>query len=80
MTPTLPDSEVWCYVGRMPCCGNIVAVTVDKETLKAYTAREIGKWVRQGMSVERVTLETVHGLKIRRCECKKAKPNIGVAP
>lgn len=79
-TEAVPDSEVMCYVGRKPCCGHLVAVTVDHPDSKNRNAREVGNWIRQGMSVERVTLETVHGLKFQRCECKKAKTTIGAAP
>jgi hypothetical protein len=68
---TLADSEVFCYVGRAGCCGNLVAVTVDKESLKPYTAREVASWIRQGMVIERVSLETFRGLKMQRCTCRE---------
>jgi len=68
--PSLPDSEVYCYIGRQPSCGSVVAVTVDTADSKKRTARYIAEWIREGMAIERVSLETFRGLKMQRCTCK----------
>ena len=73
----LPDSEVMCYIGRTACCGNLVAVTVDTPASKKHTARDVAQWIRDGLTIERVSLETFRGLKMQRCTCKdKAKRGV----
>lgn len=50
------DKDVMAYQGRKGC-GCVVAVTVDLPEYKKDTAKELAKWIRQGLSVERVTCE-----------------------
>jgi hypothetical protein len=45
------------YMGRRSC-GCVVAITVDDPEYKKDTAKEIGKWIRQGLAIERVSIET----------------------
>lgn len=63
--------ETMCYVGRMPCCNKVVAVTMDDgETDRSRLARELASWVRHGMVIERTTLETVRGMRFEKCTCR----------
>lgn len=45
----------WAYAGVLPC-GCIVAVTTDKPKYQRENAREVAKWMRQGMAIDRRTI------------------------
>ncbi len=40
------------YAGSLPC-GCIVAVTIDKPEYARENAREVAKWIRDGMTIGR---------------------------
>ncbi len=64
-------TEPMAYMGRKPCdC--VVALTVDLPELKKDVAKEIGKWIRDGLTVERVSLEVARESFVI-CPHKKAK-------
>jgi len=46
------------YIAKKSC-GCIVAAIVDRPERKNETAREVSKWIRDGLAVERVTVEYV---------------------
>jgi NADPH:quinone reductase-like Zn-dependent oxidoreductase len=46
------------YVG-IKNCGCMVAAMVDNPEHKKDTAKEIAKWIREGLTIERVTAEYV---------------------
>ena len=48
------SEESMCYIGRKTC-GCLVAAMVDSPDHKQDTAREVAKWVREGLALERVT-------------------------
>ena len=47
----------YAYMGREQC-GCVTCVTVDNPEHKSYVAKDIADWVRLGLSVERVPIET----------------------
>ena len=64
-------SEVMAYVGTAPCgCGSLFIV--DDPAHTRDTAKEIGKAIRQGLTVARMPLEEARPL-IQRCP-HQAKP------
>lgn len=46
------------YIGRKPC-GCVVAAMVDNPDDAKETAKEVAKWIKLGLTVERVTHEYV---------------------
>lgn len=64
-------TEPMAYVGRA-ACGCVVAVTVDDPIFTRQTAKEVGKWIRSGLNVERMTVEAARPL-ITRCPHKESK-------
>ena len=44
------------YVGRQEC-GCIIAATVDNPAHKNHVANDLAEWVRDGLTIERLTLE-----------------------
>lgn len=82
------------YMGR-EACGHVVAVMVDNPAHKRDTAREIARWIRDGLTIERGTVaEAREALYLRKhprgaCEnhttghratCKVARATPQVAP
>ena len=61
-------AESMAYISRAPC-GCIRMAVVDSPDHKRDVAREIGKAVRAGESVERVTCEYVRQTKWTRPDC-----------
>lgn len=55
-----------CYIGKLSC-GCVVAACVDIPRCKKETAQDIASWVRDGMTVERVTGKQV---RLTGCEDK----------
>jgi hypothetical protein len=51
------DSEVMCYAARFPGHAGYGAVSVDLSDHKKTTAKDISEWIKDGATVERVTLE-----------------------
>lgn len=48
----------YSYVARK-ACGCMVGATVDDPAHKKDVAREIAEWVREGLTIERVTHDVV---------------------
>jgi hypothetical protein len=55
---TQPTVVPGCYVGVLSC-GCAVAATVDRPEWKRDTARTIAEWIKDGLTVERWTVERV---------------------
>ena len=55
------------YVATVPGCECIVACVVDDPAHSRDTARDIAVWVRDGLTVERHSVEDVREMKFRRC-------------
>ena len=51
-------SESMAYIGRRPC-GCIVFAIMDNPEHRKDVARELGKAIREGLTVERVAAEVV---------------------
>lgn len=47
-----------CYAARK-ACGCIVAVAVDEPEYARRNAKEVARWIRQGLTVDRVTVAVV---------------------
>ena len=55
------------YIGTKQC-GCTVAVFMDKPELKKDIAKEVGKWIREGLVVTRIDVED---LNLTSCKCDK---------
>jgi hypothetical protein len=65
------DKCTHCYVGKL-ACGCIVAVTSDEPDCPKRVAKDVASFVREGMTIERMTLEAFRSSKAPfGCECKK---------
>jgi Ethanolamine utilization protein EutJ (predicted chaperonin) len=47
------------YIGRHPKCGHIVFAVVDVQGREKQTARDVAGAVRDGLKIERMTVEAV---------------------
>lgn len=68
----MSDKATDCYVAYCPKCGALCAAIVDDPRIIREVAKETGKWIRQGLRVERADLETVRG-KFQCCRCTSKK-------
>lgn len=57
-----------CYVG-FKACGCAVAAAVDNPAHRKDTAKSIAAWVKDGLTVERRTVEWVRE-NLRPCKCE----------
>lgn len=74
--------ERMCYVGRK-ACGCLVTVAVDKPQWKRETAKSVAEWMRDGLTVERMTVADVQAAKlgcIHGDDEKKPKKSAGGEP
>lgn len=56
-------------------CGCNVGVIVDNPEHQRDTAKEVGRWIRDGLTVRRITLTEFRPLPFgHKCEAKKPKP------
>lgn len=61
----------FAYIGTKPC-GHTVAAFVDRPEYAKEIAKEIPKWIRSGMKVDRVPVEDARTM-LHFCECDKPK-------
>lgn len=61
--------EKGCYIGRKSC-GCVVAAMVRYRFNERETAKELGTWIRQGLSIEQATVEEVRA-NLKACDCDK---------
>lgn len=52
------NEQVYSYIGRCKC-GQVVAATVDTPEYQRENAKEVGKWMRAGLTIERHPVEYV---------------------
>ncbi len=69
------SDEHMAYIGRCGDCDRIVLAIVDSPERKKDTAKEIGRAVREGCRIERVTCQAVcesseWGCDEAKCDCK----------
>lgn len=65
------DEGVMCYIGRKKHCGCIVAASVDTDEHTHDVAEDVAEFIRSGLTVERVSLETFRAYKFG---CDHGKP------
>lgn len=58
------------YIGTLPCGCHVAAVVDDVEE-KRRTAKDVQRFIRDGYSVSRYTLEDLRNgtIKLARCSC-----------
>lgn len=66
----MSDEIRMSYIGRKPC-GCVVCAAVDSPQYRKEVARDIAKWVRSGLTIERVPCSDVRTLPFG-CTHKKA--------
>ena len=62
------NETIICYIGMKPC-GCAVTATVDKPEWKKETAESLAEWVKDGLTIERRTVEEARAI-LRRCRHK----------
>jgi hypothetical protein len=62
-------AESMAYIGKKSC-GCIVAACVDNPEHKREIARNLAEWIRDGLTIERVTCDFVRNCKFG-CDCNK---------
>lgn len=58
------------YVGRCRGCQRLVMATVDSEEHKKDVAKEVQRAIKEGLTIERMSIEAVRKADFG-CECKK---------
>jgi hypothetical protein len=67
-------TERMAYVARCEC-GHIVAAAMDEPAYRKDNAKEVARWMRDGLTIERMDVEAVR-VYLHECTCpKKAKPS-----
>jgi len=62
------------YVGRCKC-GNVVAAAMDEPAYVKDNAKEVARWIRDGLTVERLDVDAVR-IQLHSCTCPgKVKVN-----
>ena len=69
MTQTERDQAI-CYIAR-DTCGCVVACAVDEPQYAKDNAKEIAKWIKKGLTVERMSVIEVR--KVFGCEHRQKK-------
>ena len=64
----MTSPTAYAYIGRTRCCGNVVLVEVDAPEDAKDIARVLGRAIRDGLVIERATVEDVRGLTYG-CRC-----------
>ena len=59
----------YSYIGKCQFCGNCQAAIIDDAQHKLEVAREISRWIRAGLTAERVESEWVRTTG-QFCKCK----------
>ncbi len=70
----MEKEEPLAYIGRKSC-GCIVLAIVDVPEHKKDTAKELAKAIRDGLTIERVTVEFVRK-NMFWCDCDKKRKDI----
>lgn len=68
------ETELMSYAG-IKKCGCCVAAAVDNPEHKAETAKEVAKWIREGLTIERKTKQWVKE-NFTICECDDKQKNL----
>jgi hypothetical protein len=69
--------EAMCYVGIKPC-GCCVAAAVDNPEWAKDTAKAVSKWMRDGLTIERRTVQWSRE-NLTMCEHKKPAKQTALA-
>jgi len=64
----MTDPTRMAYIARTACCKAVVAAIVDEPAHKRDVSREVGCWIRDGLTVERVPSDQVGAL-FGSCTC-----------
>lgn len=63
------EEQRYAYVGVCRKCGALCCASVDTPERTKENARYTSQWIRQGMTVERVTADVVRA-RLADCKCK----------
>lgn len=75
----MPKGSDFAYIGRLQPCGCVVAAMVDaapddSDRYKRDVAKEVATWIREGLTVERVTNDYVRQHLFTYCDaCKERR-------
>lgn len=70
------SDERKAYVGRCRGCNQVVAATIDEPRHAKEVARELSRWVKDGMIIERVEVDYVR-THFSHCVCQDAPTSGG---
>lgn len=61
-------NERMAYVARCKGCGHIVAAAMDEPAYAKDNAKEVARWMRDGLTIERVGTDTIRTY-LHECTC-----------
>jgi hypothetical protein len=67
MMGKLKDDTGYSYIGRCEC-GEMVAAIVDNPERSREVAKQVSDWIRDGLTIERVTHDVVRS-SFSHCRC-----------
>jgi hypothetical protein len=68
------SEDVYLYVAKKPGCGCVVAGCVDKPKYAKDTAKDVARWIKDGLEVSRVQ----GGVALSRCTHKEEQPELSL--
>lgn len=72
----MADKQSYTYAGVHEC-GGWLAVMVDCEDTKPDQAKELSRWIRYGLTINRVPTEDINTEKLPLCKCDLPKGKKG---
>ena len=64
-------SDIMCYIG-IKKCGCVVAACVDNPEHKKDIAKNISDWVKDGLTIERISVEDARN-RLSCCKCDEVQ-------
>lgn len=75
MTDKPAEPARMAYIGRCKC-GHVVAAAMDEPEYRKDNAKEVARWMRDGLTIERLDVDAVRTY-LHKCTCpekQKAAP------
>jgi hypothetical protein len=71
----MSDESRPCYAAKCSGCGHVVGLTLDEPQYRKDVAKQIAKWIRRGLVIERMTAKEGRALfDLCTCNANNAAP------